>query len=230
VTAEVQGSRPKPYKVVVTVRALSREEWAKVGESLASQPLFVAKLLVGEMPQDIETAFESAGLSLFPDPERELQTHCSCPDWSNPCKHIAAVYYLLGEEFDRDPFLIFKLRGMPREELFDLLGGVARDFSPVSPAAQPSDTGLESRATPPSVEESLPLDPAQFWHAGSLPEDLFGEVRTPPVPAALIRRLRNFPFWRGEQPLLTVLEPLYAQASAVGLEAFLGEIPPEPET
>ena len=73
------------------------------------------------MPQDIEQAFADSGLSLFPAKMKDLETDCSCPDWSNPCKHIAAVYYLLGEEFDRDPFLIFKLRGMEREGLVGLL-------------------------------------------------------------------------------------------------------------
>jgi len=60
-------------------------------------------------------------LSLFPQKQRDLKTNCSCPDWSNPCKHIAAVYYLLGEEFDRDPFLIFRLRGIAREDFVKLL-------------------------------------------------------------------------------------------------------------
>ena len=66
------------------------------------------------MPQDIEPVFAEVGLSLFPAKLQDLKTGCSCPDWSNPCKHIAAVYYLLGEEFDRDPFLIFALWDEPR--------------------------------------------------------------------------------------------------------------------
>lgn len=74
----------------------------------------------------------------MPSPCQDLKTECSCPDWSNPCKHIAAVYYLLGEEFDRDPFLIFRLRGMEREELFGLLGG----------AAAPKGKGAHANATP----------------------------------------------------------------------------------
>ena len=212
VRAEVQGSRKKPYGVVVTVKPLSKEEWASVGERLATQALFAARLLAGEMPQDIETVFSEAGLTLFPNPSKDLQTHCSCPDWSNPCKHIAAVYFLLGEEFDRDPFLIFKLRGMEREGLVELLGGfqAPAELVPEEPVA----------ALP---EEPLPTSPPDFWHAGSLPEDLFGEVRVPELTAALPRRLGNFPFWRGETALQPALEAAYARASAAGLEAFLGE-------
>ena len=98
-------------------QALSKAEQASLGKALAEQALFTAKLLAGEMPQDIEQAFAGAGLSLFPKHLDDLVTGCSCPDWSNPCKHIAAVYYLVGEEFDRDPFLIFKLRGVDRDRL-----------------------------------------------------------------------------------------------------------------
>ena len=117
VKAKVQGSRPKPYDVAIQLKTLSAADWKKLAKALSQQALFAAKLLAGQMPQDIEQAFEGVGLSLFPATHQDLDTDCSCPDWSNPCKHIAAVYYLLGEEFDRDPFLIFKLRGMSREEL-----------------------------------------------------------------------------------------------------------------
>ena len=98
-----------------------RQEWTKLAEGLSRQAIFLAKLLVGEMPQDVEQVFKDAGLSLFPEKLRDLSTDCSCPDDSNPCKHIAAVYYLLGEEFDRDPFLLFRLRGLEREKLMEML-------------------------------------------------------------------------------------------------------------
>ena len=216
VTAEVQGSRPKPYRVVVAVEPLAPEKWTVVGEYLASQALFAARLLAGEMPQDIETAFAEVGLSLFPA-RGELKTHCSCPDWSNPCKHIAAVYYLLGEEFDRDPFLIFKLRGMDRDGLMDLLGAAQ---------AAPTAEVLPEPQVEPLPAEPLPTDPADFWHPGKLPDDLFGEVRIPAISAALLRRLGGFPFWRGERPFQGALEPTYSQAALRGLAAFVPENDP----
>jgi uncharacterized Zn finger protein len=61
------------------------------------------------------------GCSLLPAAQRDLATDCSCPDWSNPCKHIAAVHYLLGERFDEDPFLMFELRGRSKEALLAVL-------------------------------------------------------------------------------------------------------------
>ncbi len=127
VNASVQGSDPTPYEVTIGLPVLSSQDWQKLARALSRQAIFSAKLLAGEMPQDIEQAFADSGLSLFPAKMKDLKTDCSCPDWSNPCKHIAAVYYLLGEEFDRDPFLIFKLRGMSREGLVGLLKGAGAE-------------------------------------------------------------------------------------------------------
>jgi uncharacterized Zn finger protein len=213
VTAKVQGSRPKPYAVTVRVKVLTPKDWERVVQALSGQALFVAKLLAGEMPQDIEEVFESAKLSLFPQVQADLETDCSCPDWSNPCKHVAAVYYLLGEEFDRDPFLLFRLRGLGRDELLQRLGRLAP-----SSEAPPS-----SEASPPAATaEPLPADAGAFWSAGTLPDDVFGDVQSAPVSGAWLQRLGNFPFWRGEAHLLDALEPVYEGAARRGLEAFLG--------
>jgi uncharacterized Zn finger protein len=222
VKAKVQGSMPSPYRVTIKVKVLSASDWQKLVDALSRQAIFAAKLLAGEMPQDLEKAFEEAGLALFPSKQKDLSTDCSCPDWSNPCKHIAAVYYLLGEEFDRDPFLIFKLRGMSREELMSALGG------PAKPGAGKKVRGKAAvaaarEAAPRAAPEPIGADATLFWGGGDLPENVYGEVRTPPVPAALARRLGGFPFWRGEEPLLDAIEPVYSAASARGLAVFLGD-------
>jgi uncharacterized Zn finger protein len=209
VKAKVQGSRPQPYEVVIKVQVLRAGDWKQLVQALAGQALFAAKLLAGEMPRDIEQVFKDAGLSLFPQKLGDLDTSCSCPDYSNPCKHIAAVYYLLGEEFDRDPFLLFRLRGMNREELMTRLGETAP-----SAATSPAETA-------PAV--ALPTEHGAFWSPGELPDDLFGDVQTPPVSAAWLKRLGSFPFWRGSERFLEALEPVYRQASHRGLATFRGE-------
>ena len=190
VTARVQGSRARPYAVSIRMPTLTGAEWDRVVEVIGSQAVFAAKLLGGEMPEDIEEAFRRADLSLFPRRGAQLVTECSCPDWSNPCKHIAAVYCLLGEEFDRDPFLIFRLRGMEREELLGRLGALAPEV-PEPPAPEP-----------------LPEAAERFWEGGEWEEDP-EEPAPPPVVAALPKRLGSFPFWRGERPFLTAMEELY---------------------
>lgn len=212
VTARVQGSRPDPYNVAIRVKLLSDRDWAKLAKALAGQARFTAKLLAGEMPTDIEKVFQSAGLSLFPKKSGDLQTSCSCPDWSNPCKHVAAVYYLIGEEFDRDPFLILQLRGLSREELFAKLNR----RGPKPPLAPLAADAAGSQAEP------LPTDPRRFWSPVALPDDLFGDVARPPVTAAWPKRLGNFPFWRGHEPFLDALEQVYDEAARRGLEVFQG--------
>lgn len=121
VHARVRGSRPKPYDVDINVNTIPEEDWTRVGAKLAEQAVFSATLLAGEMPGDIEEIFEELGLSLYPKNEQDLVTRCTCPDTANPCKHLAAVYLLLGEEFDRDPFLLFTLRGMRRDKLLAII-------------------------------------------------------------------------------------------------------------
>ena len=205
VRASVQGSRIRPYDVTIEIREIAAAQWKKVEKALAARPIYAAKLLAGEMPQDIEEAFRQAGVSLFPETSRDLKTECSCPDWSNPCKHIAAVYYLLGEEFDRDPFLIFKLRGRTREELVgDMRIPEAAGAADAEPCGDP-----------------LPEDPGAFWQGVPVRDDLFDEVRIPQIHASLVKRLGGFPFWRGGSDLVDALEGLYAKASDAGLEILL---------
>jgi len=221
VSAKVQGSRARPYHVTMKVKVLGMKEWKKLAEALSSRAIFAAKLLAGEMPERIEEAFHESGLSLFPDKRTDLKTDCSCPDWSNPCKHIAAVFYLLGEEFDRDPFLIFKLRGMEREELIGLLGGGA------SAKGRPGRTEItpasEGEQEAQAETEPLSADHGLFW-GQALPEDEPGEeVRIPGLCAALPKQLGSFPFWRGQESFLTTLEALYRRASPGGMAVFLGE-------
>jgi uncharacterized Zn finger protein len=219
VTAQVQGSRPKPYDVTIEVKTLPAASWNKLANVLSQQAVFAAKLLTGEMPQDIETAFTKAKLSLFPEKLKDLETDCSCPDWSNPCKHIAAVYYLLGEEFDRDPFLIFKLRGMTREKFVALLGVSAEESSTVRSQTGPNVPESDRPAFPP---EPLPAAWPAFWNGNPVADDLFGEVRVPPVAGALLKQAGNFPFWRGREHFTDSIEAVYRSASQVGLDAFVG--------
>jgi len=114
ITAKVQGSRAKPYAVALALAPLDDGAWARVLDALAAEARFSAQLLAGEMPNDVEDAFLGAGMHLLPYTAADLKTDCSCPDWSNPCKHVAAVHYLLAEALDDDPFLVFQLRGRDR--------------------------------------------------------------------------------------------------------------------
>ena len=117
ISAKVQGSRSKPYTTTIEVPTLRDEDWDAVIEQISSQARFPAKLLVGEMPADIEDIFQSVNVTLFPMRNSELLGSCTCPDKARPCKHIAAVHYAFGQALDRDPFLLFQLRGADRMRL-----------------------------------------------------------------------------------------------------------------
>jgi uncharacterized Zn finger protein len=129
VYAEVQGSQKSPYRVAIHLRLLNDKSWDSALEMLAEQAIYAAKLLSGQMPGDIEAVFQHVDLSLFPEKKRDIEFVCSCPDWGDPCKHSAAVYYLIAEQLDVDPFILFHMRGRQREEILQVLRGYDIDES-----------------------------------------------------------------------------------------------------
>ena len=143
VTARVQGSRVRPYQVRIGVLPLTTAQWRRVQDRLASQALFRAKLLAGEMPREIEEVFAECGTPLFPRSPADLDMHCSCPDWEVPCKHLAATFYLLAESFDDDPFRILAWRGRPREDLLANLNAARSDRSPAADSTENRGVPLE---------------------------------------------------------------------------------------
>lgn len=140
VTARVQGSERTPYRVRVGLPVFTKAEWRRVEDALAGSAWYLAKLLAGEMPEDIEEVFAGQGLSLFPEHADALTMSCSCPDWSVPCKHIAAAFYLLAESFDEDPFRILAWRGRGRDALLRQL----TETAPAERATEAVDATPES--------------------------------------------------------------------------------------
>jgi uncharacterized Zn finger protein len=181
IKAKVQGSRRTPYKVTIELTPLSEKDWDKVLAALAERPYFVAQLLSGEMPQEIEEAFLAARLNLFPS-RRELNQDCNCPDWADVCKHLAAVHYILAERFDEDPFLLFRLRGKAQEEILASLGsGMADAETAVPPEYGPA----------PPLSESL----HEFWQMGPALESFAVHIAPAEEPYPLLERLGNPDFY-----------------------------------
>ena len=216
VQASVQGSRPKPYRVAIEVIPLSDREWEQVFDVLASQALFAAQLLAGEMPRNIEEAFQAAGTSLFPARLGDLHTDCSCPDWANPCKHVAATHYILAERFDEDPFLLFRLRGRTSEQILTAL----RERR----AGSSSDEPLFEEAP---VEEILPAVPLEanlgaFYNLGRSLDDFALSFKEPLIEMPVLKRLGD-PNFLGQESLLATMEPVYRAVRESATEAALGE-------
>jgi uncharacterized Zn finger protein len=229
VTAQVQGSRPRPYRVSIAVRALTAAQWRDVEARLAGQALFRARLLAGEMPAEIEQVFADCGTPLFPGAAGDLTMDCNCPDWSVPCKHLAAVCYVLAEAFDDDPFAMLAWRGKGREDLLGALRGSAlstlRGSAPISaPAALPAGTGrgavapgLASLADVAAVplEESL----ADFWSPRLSQARLRALPPSPATPPDLLLRISEPPpiQIRGTS-LCDQLAPAYARLADSGAD------------
>jgi uncharacterized Zn finger protein len=174
VSATVQGSRPRPYDIQIGLSTYDDATWTAIEQAMAAQALFLARLLAGEMPQQIEEAFAAAGAPLFPTRAADLAMSCSCPDASVPCKHLAATFYLLAEAFDTDPFEILHWRGRDRLTVLANLRALRAGPAPARarktgrrtrPAARPTPgigavAALAEMASP-SLDEAV----ARFWVA-----------------------------------------------------------------
>ncbi len=218
-TARVQGSRPTPYRVRIAVRPIPDRGWRSVERSLAARSGVAASLLAGEMPTAAEEIFRTARLPLFPESDSDFQSDCNCPDWANPCKHIAAVHYVIGEALDRDPFLLFLLRGRSQDSL---LGGLRRLRSrEIPPRTGPPDAVAATRA--PGHSRTLPTRPSEFWKPALPTSDLMIRIGPPRLPRAPLRRLGEPPFLRGDPEAVQQLESLYDRISARALAVAIGE-------
>ncbi|MCL4560932.1 MAG: SWIM zinc finger family protein [Chloroflexi bacterium] len=208
VEARVQGSRAKPYLVTIRVKPLTGQQWDRVVNALSAQAIFTAQLLSGEMPAEIEEAFSAADVSLFPRTEDDLETTCSCPDWANPCKHVAAVHYILGDRFDEDPFLLFRLRGRTQEQVMKAL-------------RQRRSGGREPRGSEGEEEPEavLPLDQRMddFWQAGEGLARFQVNLKIPEVHIPLLRRLGE-PDFAGNTSLQVELSGAYEAIMRAALE------------
>jgi uncharacterized Zn finger protein len=203
-TAAVQGSAARPYRVRIGVPTLGKAQWTAVLDALAADASLTAALLAGELPREVEDVFAAQGLPLFPAGPGDLAMDCTCPDLAVPCKHLAAVFYLLVERFDADPFAVLALRGRDRETLLAHL--------------------RERRRTPePDADAGLPLDPAEFYGAfhGAPPPTL--PLGPPTPPDALLDQVPPLPLTVRGRPVTDLLRPLYRALRAEGAEDPAGD-------
>lgn len=212
IAARVQGSMRTPYKISIKINHLTDAEWDKVFDMLSEQAIFTAQLLAGEMPQDIEQAFERAKVSLFPSKRGDLETDCSCPDYSNPCKHIAAAHYILGERFDEDPFLIFRLRGRTQEQVMQELR-----------KRRGSDETAEDEVE--ETEVIIPLEEQieNFWDVRVPLEGFAVSIRPPAIEMPLLKRLGEAHFVP-EPGLQSVLSGAYRVISQKAIKTAFKDI------
>ena len=228
VTAQVRGSvnpyfgvyKEPLYTTTIQFEPINAAKWSAVIALIASKASLISRLMLNEIPDNIEDSFKELHLNLLPGRGQDFKANCSCPDWSNPCKHIAGVYYLVAAELDRDPFLLFELRGLSREELHQELAK--------SPLGQALSAELQLEQQPPqpvasyyAALEHVAIDPQtslrDFWHGSQRLPQTISAPSDMPVSGMLIKKQGDFPaFWERDNSFIAAMETLYQQVKTKG--------------
>ncbi len=119
----VQGTRSKPYKIQIKIKILKKEIWKNIKKACQGEFDSLQELLNGKFPKSLSNIFTDKKSGLFPAP-KEISFDCSCPDWADMCKHVAAALYGIGARLDSEPELFFTLR---KVKMKDLISGAVKD-------------------------------------------------------------------------------------------------------
>jgi len=201
------------YNVKIEMGTIAKQDWKGLIQQLGSNAGWITRLLLGEIPDDISAEFSRQGFPLLPESSDDFHTDCSCPDWSNPCKHIAGVYFRVAEMLDEDPFLLFELRGLPREELRkELLNtslgkALAQQLSPVDEIKIVPHDYRYSQPQKKSLNKDISLK--DFWMgAENFPSP--SPKTSSGIPAILIKKEGDYPsFWKRDNSFIEAMESIY---------------------
>jgi len=232
ITAKVRGSinpyfgvyKEPRYNTTIEITPIAKTSWSKAIKSISSKASLVSKLLINEVPDNIESAFSDLGLHLLPHSKKDFKISCSCPDYANPCKHIAGVYYLVASQLDHNPFLLFELRGLSKDELQaelakSPLGQALSSELTAQEVTLVSATSYYTKLEKVAVADKV--NPREFWLGTKrLPSNI--EVAEPAsIPAILIKKQGDFPaFWQKDTSFISVMEELYQRVKTKNREVM----------
>ena len=212
------------YQTVVKIQAIAKKDWSKIIQSMATNASFVSKLLLNEVPENIETSFKEVKQNLLPYSGDDFQTSCSCPDYSNPCKHIAGLCYRFASELDEDPFLIFELRGLTQEQLHQELAK--------TPLGRALITGLKTQESAPTPVTSYYTRPQknqlnsatslkEFWQGKTITPAAISETKETNISGILIKKAGDYPeFWHRDTSFIVTMEELYQRVKTKNRDVF----------
>lgn len=221
--AEVRHSRTELHEVVIRHAPLPPEEWDILVEVLASRAAHLGALLSGRLEPELEEELRARGIALFPNELEALEMECSCPDPIVPCSHIAAVFYLVAERLDKDPFLLFRFRGRRR----DLILSEGRRLRSIHALAAPSEDepGAVTLPGPGNDEEGGTLHPGTFWGDAAEIARMAGPSTLAEVPRPILDEL-------GPPPTVergSIAERVLREAYEIGSGPSGASPPPEDE-
>ncbi len=208
------------YTTTIAFQPISAAKWAAAIALVASKASLISRLLLNEIPDNIEDTFSLLGLNLLPRSKKDFDATCSCPDWGNPCKHIAGVYYLVAAELDRDPFLLFELRGLAREDLHKEL---AKSPLGQALAAELQQTQRSPQAVPfyytqPRTIPATGLEGLRdFWHGAKRLPSAIDPLPQTLVAGIPVRKQGDFPaFWHRDHSFIAAMATIYEQVRTKG--------------
>ncbi|MGB5636036.1 MAG: SWIM zinc finger family protein [Waterburya sp.] len=232
ITAVVRGSvnpyfgvyKEPTYNISIEIKPIAKAKWNLVVDKLSSKASIISRLLLNEVPDNIESAFSELGLHLLPHSRQDFKTNCSCPDYANPCKHIAGVYYLVASQLDENPFLLFELRGLSKSELQKklaqtALGKILSEELNAQEVPVELSTSLYTRVE----KQSLKNKPSarEFWlGVKKLPQTI--DVPTAnSIPAIAVKKQGDFPsFWQKDNSFIETMEELYQRVRTKNKNLF----------
>jgi len=212
------------YKVSVQMTHLSAAQWQKIIQKLTQRASFIARLLLNEIPENIENVFADLGVHLLPNSYKDFKVSCDCPDYEVPCKHIAGVCYRLAGQLDQDPFLLFEMRGLPPEKLLQELANspLGKVLSDAKSSATVELAPVASFYTRPILAE-LPQETSLkgFWQGQQpLPKEI-EPSQAATIPAMLIKKGGDFPaFWHKQNSFIEVMEDFYVRMRKATLKGM----------
>lgn len=171
ITAKVAGSRPTPYKVNIIIPPFFEEQIEKLMLKIIDRPMLISKLLNRELDPGLLTIAEDLGLKVFPHQWTDFKMQCSCPDWAVPCKHLAAVIYMVSREIDNNPFLVFEIHKV------DLIGelkkrGIFVEEQKKSEISSFSDLFKPNKKSYKGFDQELPYQRVDFSLLQNISEPL----------------------------------------------------------
>lgn len=208
------------YEVKIGFQKISSTDWNRVLKRLGSNADWVTHLVLGEVPPSIDEALEGTRVGMLPRSSQEIKASCACPDWANPCKHIAGIYYHVASLLDRDPLLLFEFRGLERSRLLKAVE--QSEFgAALQSGADAADPDLAASARTPRYPfvgvtegEADVSDLRAFWRGRPLPQGSGPDRQVPPVSALLLRRAGDYPeFWHSETSFLETMAAIYERVA-----------------
>jgi uncharacterized Zn finger protein len=222
ITATVRGSvnpyfgvyKEPTYIISLEITPIAKSKWNLVVEKLSSKASIISRLLLNEVPENIEDSFTELGLYLLPHNRKDFKTKCSCPDYANPCKHIAGVYYLVASQLDENPFLLFELRGLPKSELQEKLsqtplGKILSEELNAKEVSEEISTSFYTRVEKQAIDRSHP-SAREFWLGTKRLPQTIDVPTASSVGAIAVKKQGDYPsFWKKDNSFIETMEEFY---------------------